>query len=529
MEKKREKITSTTEAKFVINIDGIESENIDKSFGRPEDFIELHIFDTQNNLVLSEYDFKDFSMMDENSVPESSIMSPTSKEPEIVDENAKGAGDKDYKTPGPNNAKEGYWFNTGAQLVWVSEISSNTNQLLPNGVTSNLSVDLKKILKSRGYLTGKYKLKFNIQRNKIFNTQDNPFIIKQISPSRKEIKVITPKISNESFSPAVNSFIYEIESSAYFRDFILNFGDDITVPGINLLLNQNASKHELYIKLLNPLIKTINNRSSFKLVEFIVDPIFYEIDLGLPEIIDNSIKLRGPNYKIDLRLQNSVPSCFHNYNQLLDYNLTSSYQNLLNHLEHHEIPEISYDYIRPISSSTEGLDIPYHFENFVHFGSATERLKNFEYKLKLIELYDKKLNNINQISTNTLATIAVISDKNDLNDKKSEVLKGLDGYERFLYYESGTYSWPKISTTTPHELYHTTSSEAKTWLGNNNDLTPFYGGQLLSASLYDRYNPYSLSNLIPAHIKDNPDNNLYISFNHMIGQHFDQTWTHKQN
>ena len=146
MEKKREIIKSSTEEQFVINIDGIETQDIDKSFGRPEDFVELHIFDSQNNLILSEYDFKDFSMMDEDIVPESSIMSPTSKEPEIVDERAKGAGDRDYETPGPNNAKEGYWFNTGAELVWVSEVSTNTNQLLPNGVTSTLSVDLKKIL-----------------------------------------------------------------------------------------------------------------------------------------------------------------------------------------------------------------------------------------------------------------------------------------------------------------------------------------------------------------------------------------------
>ena len=524
--KKKTQIKETTEEKFVINVKGIESQNIDKSFGRPEDFIELHIIDSQNNLILSEYNFKDFSMMDEGNIPPSSIMSPTSKEPEIVDESAKGAGEKDYKSPGPNNAIDGYWFNTGAELIWVSEISTNTNLPLPDGITSTLSLNLKKILTSRGYLTGKYKLKFNILRNKIFNSQDNPFIIKQISPSRKEIKAISPQISNETFSPAVNAFIYEIESSAYFRDFTLNFSNDTTITGINVLLNQNSSKHELYIKLLDPLPKSISNRREFKLVEFISDPVTYEIDLGLPDIIDSSIKLRGPNYKIDLRQNNSVPSCFHNYNQLLDYNLTSSYQNLLNHLEHHEIPEISYDYIRPISSSTEGLDIPYHFENFVHFSSATERLKNFEYKLKLIELYNFKLNNINLISSNTLNTTAVISDKNTLNDKKTEVLKGLDGYERFLYYESGNFSWPKTTTTTPHELYHTTSSEAKTWLGNDNDLTPFYGGQLLSASLFDSYNPYSLSNLIPAHIKDNSDNNLYTSFNHMIGQHFDQIWTH---
>ena len=38
--------------------------------------------------------------------------------------------------------------------------------------------------------------------------------------------------------------------------------------------------------------------------------------------------------------------------------------------------------------------------------------------------------------------------------------------------------------------------------------------------------PYSLNELIPTHIKDNTDNNLYVSFVNMIGQHFDHIWTY---
>ena len=62
---------------------------------------------------------------------------------------------------------------------------------------------------------------------------------------------------------------------------------------------------------------------------------------------------------------------------ILEYNLTSSYQRLLNQLDNREIPSIDYDYVRPVSSSTEDTDVTYHFENFVHFSNATERLKNF--------------------------------------------------------------------------------------------------------------------------------------------------------
>ena len=65
--------------------------------------------------------------------------------------------------------------------------------------------------------------------------------------------------------------------------------------------------------------------------------------------------------------------------------------------ENREVPNIVYDYIRPISGTLEGVDVPYHFENFTHFSSATERLKNFNYKLKLIELYNKELTSLKAI------------------------------------------------------------------------------------------------------------------------------------
>ena len=48
--------------------------------------------------------------------------------------------------------------------------------------------------------------------------------------------------------------------------------------------------------------------------------------------------LQGPNFKIDVRINNSIPSSYKNYNELLEYSLTSSYQHLLNQLENKEIP-----------------------------------------------------------------------------------------------------------------------------------------------------------------------------------------------
>ena len=511
-----------------LQLDSIDSKVIKKSFGRNEDTIELHIYDLNNNLLISDTNFKDYSLEIPKETPPSTTTVTSGVEPKIVNPEAKGAGEREYETKGPNGSYDGYWFNTGYEMVWVSTAGeSPTTGETPIDL-SYINIDPIKVLNDRAYIAGKYKIKLNIQRKKIFNSNNKSFNIKEISPSRREIRSIAPSVNNSFFDKTISSFISEIETSSYFKDIILNFGDNINIIGINILLNKNPNKHELLIKTLDPLPSSINKKSKFKVVESIIDPISITVDLGEPIIPDDSniIPLQGPNFKIDVRLNNSMPSSYKNYNECLDYSLTSSYQHLLNQLENKEIPQINYDYVRPVSSSTETIDTPYHFENFIHFGSATERLKNFEYKLKLMELYNRQIGEIESI-TSTIPSVA-LNNKETINDKKEKIIKGLDGYEQFLYYETGSniYSWPKTTSASLPVLYSISSSTAKTWLGSERDVDPYYGGQLLSASLFDRQNEYGLINLIPKHIADNSDNDFYTTFTHMIGQHFDHIWTH---
>ena len=511
----------------LLQIDSITSKVIKKSFGRKEDKVELHIYDINDNLLFSEVDFKDYILDEPEEAPPSTNTLPTGKEPPIISPKAKGAGERDYENPGPNGSTDGYWFNTGHQMVWVATTPTPSAGVKPESL-SHINIDPAKILNDRAYVAGKYKIKLNIQRNKVFNLDTNPFSIKEISPTRREIRSITPLIKNPNFDKSVSLFISEIETSAYFKDVILNFGSNINIVGINVLLNKNPNKHELLIKTLDPLPSSITTKSTFKIVEAVIDPISITVDLGEPELSgdESVIPLQGPNFKIDIRLNSSLPSNYKNYNELLEYSLTSSYQHLLNQLENKEIPQINYDYIRPISSSTETVDTPYHFENFIHFGSALERLKNFEYKIGLLESYDRQIGDIENITTTT-PTIVLVN-KEALVAKKTKLIKGFDGYEQFLYYETGSniFSWPKTTSASIPHLHSISSSTALTWLGSENSNNPYYGGQLLSASLFDYKNEYGLINLVPKHISDNPDNDFYSTFTHMIGHHFDQIWTH---
>ena len=444
-----------------LELDGVTTRLLNKRFGRPEDYIELHIYSNSEELLYSEDNFSD------------------------------------YKFP-----------------------KNITEELTPE-----LNMDPVKILQDRGFTSGKYRLSFNIQRKKIINSFLKSFTLKEISSSRTELKAIVEVVNNADLQKAVRGIIGEMVSSAFYKDIVLNFGDDQLVTCTNILLNKRSKKYQVLFKLYEPLPPSITTTNTFRVSENIVDKTNITVDLGFSPIEDNRINLRGPNFKIDTRLNNSVPSAFKNYNNILEYNSTSSYEQLLNQLENKEVPEIDYTLIKSLHSSS--IDRSYHFENFIHFSSATERLKNFEYKLKLIELYDGQVSEINTITGPTSGSSVVLVDKNNIYKKKENLIKGFDGYERFLYYTSGSiFTWPKQTSTSPFTLYSISSSQAKTWLGDDRSNYPNYGGQLLSSSLYDRENVHKISNLLPTHIKENSDNNSFSLFTDMIGQQFDHVWTH---
>ena len=451
-----------------INSGGIESRVLPRSFGGDNDFIELHVYDNNNNRLLSVHDFTQ------------------------------------------------YEFPPGTEGTTSKEIY----------------FDPKRILDQLGYQFGQFKLILNFQRQSLFKVPRGRetegtkiFTIKEISANRTELKAISNYVSNQILEEQAGNYIERIESSLIFQDFTCNFGTNRIEVGINLGVGLKSKKYELLVKLFEPLDKDLKKGDTFNITEDIMDPISFDIDLGEPEPRDETIPLRGPNFRVDTRLLNSVPSSYKSYNDILEYNLTSSYQNLLQNLENTEIPEIQYDYIKPIND-TGSLDVSYHFEGFVHFGSATERLKNFEYKLKLLEIYDHQIKEINTIGGDTSESVAVTGNKNNVKNKQTNLIKGFDGYERFLYFESGTYSWPKGGTVSPYPQLSVTSSQAKTWLGSEVSANPYYGGQLLSASLFDRQNDDNLLHLVPRHILENDDNNQAFLFLNMIGQHFDSIWTY---
>ena len=135
-----------------------------------------------------------------------------------------------------------------------------------------------------------------------------------------------------------------------------------------------------------------------------------------------------------------------NFNTLVKSDLTSSYQQLKNILNRKEI-NISVDYT--------------DYNNFIYFSSALTRLENFYYKVGLIQSSSAAIENLPTDSATYSAS------KAELTTSIDNIIKNFDGYEYFLYFNSGSqYSYPKSNSEPPYIYSPTSSATAKTWLGS---------------------------------------------------------------
>ena len=178
-----------------------------------------------------------------------------------------------------------------------------------------------------------------------------------------------------------------------------------------------------------------------------------------------------------------------------------------------------------ISQSFESVELNTdyrQFENFINFSSVEKRIKNFKYKLELLESYSDSSGSLVGISGS-------LDDRKSWQTKIDDVKNNFDDFESYMYFESssrssgslGIYysnSWPKTggsgSVQYPYTLAHTTSSQGQT----------FFSNQITSASVYDAENLNRLSYHLPAYLTEDSENTDFTNFIDMVAQHFDQIW-----
>ena len=374
---------------------------------------------------------------------------------------------------------------------------------------STLTLDPQADVINRGFNRGSVNIQYNFLK-KLFNSQyGKTYWIKEISQSRTEIKLASQVISDSGILEGFNVYQNYISTKNYYSDFYLNFGSNNLVIGVNVAFNQDSEGAYLIIKLYEPLDADIDVKTQLWIVDKVSEPINYNVNIQVPaEDPNERFKLRGPNYSVSANVKVGQTTPYYSYNTLLTSNVTSSYQKMLNYYQDRSV-DINVDYS--------------NFSNFIHFSNAVERVLNFKYKVQLIESYNQDIANANKYSavSPTIAASSSLSAQTSINN----IVSKLDPYETFLYFQSGSYAWPKSNTTQPYTLYSVTSSQVSNWLGGVDVVSTATTASLLySASMYDYSNKDALRYSVPQYILDDSSNQPYLTFLDMIGQHFDNIW-----
>jgi len=396
---------------------------------------------------------------------------------------------------------EYFILDLNSNVLYSNTAGYNSYTILDNNIVINPQKDLENF----GFSEGQYYTVYNFLKRKLSSSPNNTFYIQNISSDRTELRLNTTTIANIDVVDLTNQLSSEISSENFYQDFYLNFGDNRLIIAVNIALeDSNIDDPTVLIKLYEPLPPEFNVKSTCWVVEQIAESKAYQVELIT--VFDYTPVLNyisGPNLNLNLQdqINNSTP--YYNQNTLALNASTLGTGSLLyqiNSLLAEKGIEINIDYT--------------DYSEFVHFSSAQTRLENFYYKISLLENYTANSNLASTSPTNTFISSSQIIWNNKIND----IITNFDGYEYYLYFESGSYAWPKVaSSTLPPYINSTTGSVAA---------INWFTTQSISASFYDSENNNHLINAIPTYLREDPQNAKYELFIQMAGQHFDNIWVY---
>jgi uncharacterized protein (TIGR02145 family) len=367
--------------------------------------------------------------------------------------------------------------------------------------TSALTIDPIADSKAYGYETGGVKLLYHFLDDLYAEGKAKvEFYIQDISADRTELSLATLNISSQDLTTITSAIKAKLENQSYFTGFRLNFRENDLLIATNIDTLDSPTGRVVVVKLYEPLPESYGFKSTLSIAEVVSDSIAYEIEAEFitPPIVAPT--LRSANFNIDAVDSNIIPTKYYNYDELFSFPINNSNNQIFTAVKEKSI-DISVDYT--------------DFNDFIHFSSAQERLLNFKYKVDLINSYSASIASVSNATTG----LQGVSGSRDYYEKLiTGVVSNFDHYERFLYYESGSSCWPKSNTTKPYINKPSTSTEAITW----------YTNEIANAISYDNTNYNSLVYSIPTYLRDDANNENYLTFVYMVGQHFDNLWLYSK-
>jgi hypothetical protein len=371
---------------------------------------------------------------------------------------------------------------------------------------STIEIDPVVDLNNFGYNFGAVKSVYNFVSNKLTSSPTNKFYISEISSDRTELRLKSNFISNDSLQIAYEQFKTELNSSEFFDEFYLNFGDNQLVLAVNILLDNSTSQYSLLIKLYSALPQTFQLKAETYVITKSAESVGFEVEFeNIVDVNAGLSYIKPANFNLDIFDQINNTTDYKNYNTLLNTNNSGSLYQLINYISGSDI-QVNVDYS--------------NYTNFINFSSAAQRLFNFQTKIYSISASQAQLNTLSSsISGPTSASIVVSSSKAILENQIQTTIGSFDKYEYYLYYNSESKTWPKQNSTAPYILFDPTSSQAINW----------YATQSVTASLYDSNNQNYLYYTIPQFIREDSSNDPYLVFVDLVGQLFDEIWLYTKN
>ena len=392
---------------------------------------------------------------------------------------------------------------------------------------SPVKLDLYNALSKLKINAGKFNFAINFHKNLIGSYEKQYLAIDQISEDRTELRLLFTDPSAATFKHELQVFIQTVANGYQtalktgntpnkYKSYLLNFSRNQTVVFVNSVVYNN----HLYVKLLKPLPEEFDTLFKCWVVEE-QKPTFIDRVSVLPYIKTKSTyrDLSSPNWYANSNLNTSVETDFKTWTDLLGPGIQTSEQ-------------IINAYFSGSLGTNLNIDFS-DFNNFIFYSSAEERVKNFKYKLELLNYYDNQISNISVVPGNIASTNVI-----EYTTLKNNLIGGFDGFEKHLYYESsskltthdiplenptvanltGSYitPLPKQNSIIPYINYSVTSSQFTSW----------YTGLLDSASLYDSMNFNALRYAIPEFVRINKQDSGLDLFINMLGHHYDILYTY---
>ena len=299
----------------------------------------------------------------------------------------------------------------------------------------------------------------------------------------------------------------EFDESNYLTN-LLHLGD-----GNNQVITTwIGSEDSLILKLYEPLPANITTNQKVWITKIQSKPIIDTINL-VGDGDHYCPPLKGPNFSLEV--DNGLG--YQIYDDLLASGSATN-------------TSLIQKYIDNTGVDTEKLNIQYatgsnfYFDNFVHFGSAEERIKNFWYKVELLESYQAKYTQLTtteielgfvlaegtgqvgyviidesgdnlQLDGTSVTAVTAIESTKQL-DNINKLIGSFDGFENHLYTSTSDIAYPKSGNS----ILPSSDSLSLAW----------YNSAVTDASLFDKNNVDYLNNNLPEFIREDYQNEDFM-------------------